>query len=101
MQERRLHRRRRRRRGQPELAAPTRATFEGADFEYLSANVKYDDGRADDGQSIFPAYKIKQVDGIKVGFIGMTLKDTPNDRHRIRRRGPESSPDEVQTVERS
>jgi 5'-nucleotidase len=51
--------------------------FEGADFKYLAANVKYDDDKPHDGQSIFPGYKIERVDGIKVGFIGMTLKDTP------------------------
>ena len=51
--------------------------FEGADFKYLAANVKYDDDKPHDGQSIFPGYKIEQVDGVKVGFIGMTLKDTP------------------------
>jgi 5'-nucleotidase len=52
-------------------------TFEGADFKYLAANVKYDDNKPHDGQSIFPGYTIEQVNGIKVGFIGMTLKDTP------------------------
>ena len=52
-------------------------TFEGADFQYLAANVKYDDDQPHDGQSIFPGYKIERVNGIKVGFIGMTLKDTP------------------------
>ncbi len=51
--------------------------FEGADFKYLAANVKYDDDKPHDGQSIFPGYKIERVNGIKVGFIGMTLKDTP------------------------
>ena len=51
--------------------------FAGADFKYLAANVKYDDDKPHDGQSIFPGYKIERVDGVKVGFIGMTLKDTP------------------------
>jgi 5'-nucleotidase len=51
--------------------------FQGADFKYLAANVKYDDNKPHDGESIFPGYKIEKVDGIKVGFIGMTLKDTP------------------------
>ncbi len=47
--------------------------FRGADFDYLAANVKY----AGTGQSILPAYAIKRVHGAKIGFIGMTLKDTP------------------------
>ena len=29
-------------------------------------------------QSILPPYTIKNVDGAKIGFIGMTLEDTPN-----------------------
>lgn len=48
--------------------------FAGADFRYLSANVK----RLDTGKHLFRPYKIKKVDGKKVGFIGMTLRDTPN-----------------------
>jgi 5'-nucleotidase len=51
--------------------------FRGAKFQYLAANVLYDDGLPHSGQPIFPAYKIFEVSGIKVGFIGMTLKDTP------------------------
>ncbi len=53
-------------------------TFTGADFQYLAANVKYDDGKPHSGQSIFPGYKIFNVSGVKVGFIGMTLEDTPS-----------------------
>jgi len=52
--------------------------FEGADFQYLAANVKYDDGKPHSGQSIFPGYRIFDVKGVKVGFIGMTLEDTPS-----------------------
>ena len=46
--------------------------FEGARFQYLAANV-IDQVT---GQPIFPAYGIKTFDGIKVGFIGLTLKGT-------------------------
>jgi 5'-nucleotidase len=49
-------------------------TFEGAKFQYLSANVFHEDT----GKTVFPAYKIEKYDGVKVGFIGMTLHDTPN-----------------------
>jgi 5'-nucleotidase len=47
--------------------------FQGADFPYLAANVKY----AGTNQTILPAYTIKKFKGAKIGFIGMTLKDTP------------------------
>ena len=46
--------------------------FAGARFTYLAANVI---DRAT-GQPIFPAYGIKTFDGVKVGFIGLTLKGT-------------------------
>jgi 2',3'-cyclic-nucleotide 2'-phosphodiesterase (5'-nucleotidase family) len=49
-------------------------TFRGARFDYLAANVKY----AGTDQSILPPYAIKNVHGAKLGFIGMTLKDTPS-----------------------
>jgi 5'-nucleotidase len=48
--------------------------FTGADFQYLSANVSY----TDSGETVFPAYTIEKVGRAKVGFIGMTLEDTPN-----------------------
>ncbi len=47
--------------------------FAGAKFDYLAANVKY----AGTNQTILPPYSIKNVHGAKIGFIGMTLKDTP------------------------
>ncbi|WAK03849.1 bifunctional metallophosphatase/5'-nucleotidase [Methylobacter sp. YRD-M1] len=45
--------------------------FEGARFDYLAANVY------EGGTTIFPAYKIKEYDGVKVAYIGLTLKETP------------------------
>ena len=47
--------------------------FEGARFTFLAANVM----ESATGNTIFPAYAIKKVGGIRVGFIGMTLKETP------------------------
>ncbi|HET8559958.1 MAG TPA: bifunctional metallophosphatase/5'-nucleotidase [Marmoricola sp.] len=47
--------------------------FKGADFDYLAANVKY----AGTDQTILPAYSVRNVNGAKIGFIGMTLHDTP------------------------
>jgi 2',3'-cyclic-nucleotide 2'-phosphodiesterase (5'-nucleotidase family) len=49
-------------------------SFGGADFDYLAANVKY----AGTDETILPAYTIKNIKGAKIGFIGMTLKDTPS-----------------------
>lgn len=45
--------------------------FEGAGFRYLAANVV---GQV--GKTLFPGTAIKDVGGIKIGFIGMTLKET-------------------------
>ena len=45
--------------------------FAGAGFQYLAANV-IDSG----GQSLFPGTAIKNVGGVRIGFIGMTLKET-------------------------
>ena len=49
-------------------------SFAGAKFQYLAANVI--DQKT--GATLFPAYSIKTVAGVKVGFIGLTLKDTPS-----------------------
>ena len=48
--------------------------FQGANFDLLAANVFY----AGSNRTILPAYTIKKVHGAKIGFIGMTLKDTPS-----------------------
>jgi 5'-nucleotidase len=67
--------------------------FPGARFPYLAANVVYKDGvtvprvkGADDygswfrqstGRTVLPPTWVKEVGDVKVGFIGMTLKGTP------------------------
>jgi 5'-nucleotidase len=48
--------------------------FLGASFPYLAANVVDKVTR----QPIFPPYAIRSVQGVKVGFIGMTLEGTPS-----------------------
>jgi 5'-nucleotidase len=48
--------------------------FRGASFQYLSANVIKDST----GQPLLPPVWVKDVGGVKVGFIGMTLHDTPS-----------------------
>jgi len=49
-------------------------TFSGARFQYLAANVI--DTRT--GGTLLPATAVREVDGIKVGFIGLTLRATPS-----------------------
>ncbi len=48
--------------------------FAGADFDFLTANVVVDET----GETIFPAYTIRNYQGVKVAFIGMTLEGTPS-----------------------
>ncbi|NHC39235.1 bifunctional 2',3'-cyclic-nucleotide 2'-phosphodiesterase/3'-nucleotidase [Bacillus sp. MM2020_1] len=47
--------------------------FEGADFDYIVANVE--DEKT--GELILPPYAIKEVDGVKIGFIGVVTTETP------------------------
>ena len=47
--------------------------FAGAKFEYLAASTFLDDGK-----TLFPPYTIREFDGVKVGFIGLTLEGTPD-----------------------
>jgi 5'-nucleotidase len=58
--------------------------FKGAKFKYLAANVVFNSNEDDnedrsdeDLKTLFPAYKIKEFDSVKVAFIGMTLEATP------------------------
>jgi 5'-nucleotidase len=48
--------------------------FAGAKFHFLAANVE----RRATGTAIFPPYVIRYIDGIPIGFIGLTLKGTPD-----------------------
>lgn len=48
--------------------------FDGADFQFLAANVVW----KDNGRPIFPALKIRSFGGVHVAFIGMTLEGTPS-----------------------
>ncbi|WP_348945918.1 bifunctional metallophosphatase/5'-nucleotidase [Chitinibacter sp. FCG-7] len=49
------------------------ATFTGAKFKFLAANVI----DTASGKTLFPAYQTKTFGGVPVAFIGMTLKNTP------------------------
>jgi len=55
------------------LKAGTDYPFEGAKFKFLAANV-IDEAT---GKTIFPSYIVRHYEGVKVGFIGLTLKETP------------------------
>ncbi len=46
--------------------------FTGASFRYLAANVI----RLDEGQTLFPAFEVREFDGVKVAFIGVALEST-------------------------
>ena len=48
--------------------------FAGAKFHYLAANVRV----KSTGKTLFPPYEVRTLDGVKVGFIGLTLRDTPS-----------------------
>ncbi len=48
--------------------------FLGAKFTYLAAST-FD---TTTGQTLFPPYTVKTFEGIPVGFIGLTLKGTPD-----------------------
>jgi len=54
-------------------AVGTPVPFEGAKFKWLAANVVV----TATGKTVLPAYGIKEFKGVKVAFIGMTLKATP------------------------
>ena len=47
--------------------------YEGADFDYLAANVV----KKSNGKTLLPGTSVKEIKGVKVGFIGMTLEATP------------------------
>ncbi|HET7490791.1 MAG TPA: bifunctional metallophosphatase/5'-nucleotidase [Bradyrhizobium sp.] len=48
--------------------------FAGATFHYLAASTI----EKATGKTFFPAYEIREFDGIPVAFIGLTLKGTPD-----------------------
>ena len=57
----------------PPTATCANGRFRGAKFDFLSANVV----RRNDGRTLFPPYEIRKFQGVKIGFIGMTLEGTP------------------------
>lgn len=47
--------------------------WQGAQFPYISANV-IDEST---GRSVLPPHTVKVIDGVRIGFIGAVLKETP------------------------
>jgi len=49
--------------------------FVGAGYYYLTANVINNSTNS----TLFPPYKIREIEGIPIAFIGVSLEDTPSD----------------------
>lgn len=47
--------------------------FPGAAFQFLAANVLVDDKP---GETLLPSHAVRDVDGVRIGFIGLTLAAT-------------------------
>ncbi len=47
--------------------------FAGADFRFLAANVVWEKT----GETVFPAYKIRNFQGARVAFVGVVTRTTP------------------------
>ena len=64
--------------------------YTGTRFEYLAANVTLDPARADPAKvklagiqgtaprPLLPAYTVREIDGVRIGFIGVVTMDVPN-----------------------
>jgi 2',3'-cyclic-nucleotide 2'-phosphodiesterase (5'-nucleotidase family) len=71
-------------------------SYDGADFPWLAANVVH----AHSGKTVLPGTEVRTIQGVKVGFIGMTLENTPE---LVAQRGIEGLDflDEVETANAS
>jgi 5'-nucleotidase len=58
----------------PAKACKLAPDFGGAKFAYLAANVT----DSATGKQLLPGFRIEEVKGVKVGFVGVVLKDTPS-----------------------
>ena len=56
------------------LGSGAPGTFDGARFKWLSANVI----ETATGRTLLPPYGVKTFNGVKIAFIGMTLRSTPS-----------------------
>lgn len=58
----------------PAKACQFNPSWAGAAFSYLAANVI----DTSTGQTLLPAYRIEEIKGVRVAFIGTVLKGTPD-----------------------
>ncbi|AIY43806.1 5'-nucleotidase [Collimonas arenae] len=56
----------------PDKACHYEDTFPGAQFSYLAANVIVNDS----GRPLLPPYRVEQVRGVKIAFIGAVVRET-------------------------
>ena len=54
-----------------------RTPFAGAAYQYLAANVVADRHHAQGATTMLPGFAIKELGGVRIGFIGLTLQSTP------------------------
>ena len=57
----------------PEQGCSGDTEFEGTQFKYLAANVRW----RDSGETIMEPYKIREYGDLRVAYVGMTLENTP------------------------
>ncbi len=57
----------------PEDGCQDETPYRGADFPFLAANVVQEGTE----RTLFRPYVIRRVDGVKIGFVGVVLEDTP------------------------
>jgi 5'-nucleotidase len=69
------------------------ASYPGAKFQFLAANVENDQTN----MTVFAPYAVKEIAGVKLGVIGLTLEGTPSVTVETAIRGL-SFKDEVETV---
>ncbi len=79
----------------PEEGCTPAGEFDGASFRFLAANVTHEDT----GETVFPAYEIREIEGVRIAFIGLTLEDTPGILEPGAANGL-SFADEVETINR-
>ncbi len=48
-------------------------SYDGVNFPLIAANIEYEDS----GELVFEPYEIKEVEGVKIGFIGVATTATP------------------------
>jgi 5'-nucleotidase len=58
----------------PAKACKLAPGFGGAKFSYLAANVS----DSATGKPLLPGFRIEEVKGVKIGLVGVVLKDTPS-----------------------